>query len=58
MDFNFTEEQKILKETARSFLAAECPSSFALKMEEDERGYTPELWQKMADLGWMGLIIP
>ena len=58
MDFNFTEEQKILKETARSFLAAECPSSFALEMEEDERGYTPELWQKMADLGWMGLIIP
>jgi alkylation response protein AidB-like acyl-CoA dehydrogenase len=58
MDFNFTEEQKILKETARDFLAAECPSSFVLEMEEDEIGYTPELWRKMAELGWMGLIIP
>jgi len=58
MDFHFTEEQKILKETARNFLATECPSSFILEMEEDEKGYTQELWRKMADLGWMGLIIP
>ena len=27
-------------------------------MEEDEKGYSPELWQKMAQQGWMGLIIP
>jgi alkylation response protein AidB-like acyl-CoA dehydrogenase len=27
-------------------------------MEEDERGYTPELWGKVADLGWLGLALP
>jgi alkylation response protein AidB-like acyl-CoA dehydrogenase len=27
-------------------------------MEEDEKGYSPELWQKMAQQGWQGLIIP
>ena len=27
-------------------------------MEEDERGYTPELWAKIAEQGWLGLIIP
>jgi alkylation response protein AidB-like acyl-CoA dehydrogenase len=27
-------------------------------MEEDEKGYSPELWQKMADLGWLGLVFP
>jgi alkylation response protein AidB-like acyl-CoA dehydrogenase len=27
-------------------------------MEEDERGYLPELWKKMADLGWLGLPFP
>ena len=27
-------------------------------MEEDERGYTQELWRKMANLGWMGLPFP
>src|SRR3712207_215924 len=27
-------------------------------MEEDEQGHSPEVWRKMADLGWQGLIIP
>jgi alkylation response protein AidB-like acyl-CoA dehydrogenase len=58
MDFNFSEEQKILQKTARNFLESECPSSFVREMETDDKGYTPELWQKMAELGWMGLIIP
>jgi alkylation response protein AidB-like acyl-CoA dehydrogenase len=58
MDFNFTEEQKILQKTARDFLQSECPSSFVLEMENDEKGYTTELWHKMAELGWMALIIP
>ena len=58
MDFNFAEEQKILQKTARDFLESECPSSFVLEMEDDEKGYTPELWRKMAELGWMALIVP
>ncbi|MBW1772814.1 MAG: acyl-CoA/acyl-ACP dehydrogenase [Deltaproteobacteria bacterium] len=58
MDFHFTEEQKILQKTARDFLQSECPSSFVLEMEADEKGYRPELWNKMAELGWMALIIP
>jgi len=58
MDFYFTEEQKILRETARDFLSSHCPSSLVLEMEKDEKGYTPELWRKMAELGWMALVIP
>jgi alkylation response protein AidB-like acyl-CoA dehydrogenase len=58
MDFNLTEEQKMLRDSARDFLASQCPSSFVLEMEKDEKGYTEELWKKMAELGWMGLIIP
>ena len=58
MDFHFTEEQRILQKTARDFLQAECPSSFVLEMEDDEKGYTQELWNKMAELGWMALVIP
>jgi alkylation response protein AidB-like acyl-CoA dehydrogenase len=27
-------------------------------MEEDEKGYVPELWKEMADLGWIGLPFP
>jgi len=58
MDFHLTEEQKTLERAARDFLKTACPSAFVLEMEEDEKGYTQELWREMADLGWMGLIVP
>lgn len=58
MDLRFTEEQEILRQTARGFLAAECPKTLVRELEQSEKGYSPELWKKMAELGWMGLIIP
>ena len=58
MDFGLTEEQKMLRKSARDFLESECPASLVKEMAEDERGYSPQLWQKMAQLGWQGLIFP
>jgi alkylation response protein AidB-like acyl-CoA dehydrogenase len=58
MDFSLTEEQKMLRKSARDFLESECPASLVREMAEDERGYSPELWQKMAGLGWQGLLFP
>jgi len=58
MDFSFTEEQEMLRKIARDFLATECPRDSVREMIKDEKGYTAELWKKMAELGWMGLIIP
>src|SRR5215467_12318911 len=58
MDFGFSEEQEMLRSSARDFLAKEAPMTYVRKMMEDERGYTDELWRKMAELGWMGLILP
>ncbi len=58
MDFSLTEEQEMLKKVARDFLEKECPSSHVREMEEDDRGFSPELWRKMAELGWMGLPFP
>ncbi|TET57392.1 MAG: acyl-CoA dehydrogenase, partial [Dehalococcoidia bacterium] len=58
MDLRYTEEQEILRQTARDFLATECPKTLVRELEQSERGYSPELWKKMAELGWMGLIIP
>ncbi len=58
MDFSFTEEQEMLRKIARDFLATECPKDLVREMVKDERGYPPELWTKMAELGWTGLIIP
>ena len=58
MDFAFTEQQEMLRKIARDFLATECPKDFVRKMVKDEVGCTPELWNKMGELGWPGLIIP
>ncbi len=58
MDLRFTETQEILKKAARDFLATECPKTLIRELEQGEMGYCPELWKKMAELGWMGLIIP
>lgn len=58
MDFKFSEEQRLLKDAVRGFLNDNCPSDFVRAMEEDPRGYTEELWRAMAELGWMGLLLP
>ena len=58
MNFGLTEEQLILKKTARDFLEKECPRSMVREMATDETGYSPQLWQKMAELGWLGLAFP
>ena len=58
MDVLPSEEEQMLKNLAREFLEGECPPSLARAMELDEMGYPPELWKKMADLGWPGLALP
>ena len=58
MEFGLNEEQEMLKTMARDFLENECPKTYVREMMEDEVGHTPELWQKMAEVGWLGLIIP
>ena len=58
MDLGLDEQQEMLKNFARDFLEKECPESLVREMEEDEQGYSPDLWKKMAEQGWMGLIIP
>ncbi len=58
MDIAFTEEQEMLKKAASDFLAAECPKKLVRELEESEKGYSPEVWKKMAGLGWQGMVIP
>jgi len=58
MDLGLDEQQEMLKNFARDFLEKECPESVVRQMEEDENGYSPDLWKKMAEQGWMGLVIP
>jgi alkylation response protein AidB-like acyl-CoA dehydrogenase len=58
MDFGFSEEQDMLRKSARDFLAKESPMTYVRQMMEDDRGFRDEQWKKMAELGWTGLILP
>ena len=58
MDLDLTKEQNLLKRSAQDFLKKECPPSLIRELKDDERGYPQELWDKMVDLGWMGVMIP
>lgn len=58
MDFALSEQQELLKKEARNFFDAEYPKKLVKELEESELGYSPDIWKKMADLGWLGLVIP
>ena len=58
MDVKFSEEQELLRESARAVLAEECPMALVRAQLEDDRGFPQGLWQRMADLGWLGLVVP
>ncbi len=58
MDSAYSEEQKMLKKMARDFFNDRCPKTLVREVEGGERGYSAELWQEMAGLGWMGLAFP
>src|SRR5438477_10205478 len=58
MDFAFSEEQEMLRRSARDFLGKECPPKVVRAVMAGETGYDPGLWKKLADLGWTSLGIP
>ena len=58
MDLGLTEDQEMLRSMAREFLEQETPRTFVRDMEEDDNGFTQDLWQKIAQVGWLGLVIP
>jgi alkylation response protein AidB-like acyl-CoA dehydrogenase len=58
MDFGLSEEQELLQQSARDFLARECPVSFVREMMASDDGFSRALHGKMAAQGWTGLIIP
>lgn len=58
MDFTLSAEQELLKKEIRHFLETECPKSTVRKLADTQTGYSAEMWRKMAELGWLGLVLP
>ncbi|MQF82723.1 acyl-CoA dehydrogenase [SAR202 cluster bacterium AD-802-E10_MRT_200m] len=58
MDLGLNEPQQMLQNSARQFLLVESSSDYVREMETDTKGYTIEMWKKLAELGWFGLPFP
>lgn len=57
MDFELTDQQKLMRDSLRTFLTKECPIEYVRACDEDER-FPFELYEKLAAAGWLGLPIP
>lgn len=58
MDFTFSDEQDALRSVARAVLAAEAPGPYVRAMLDDGGGVTQELWARISQLGWTGVLVP
>ena len=58
MDFTFSDDQDALRESVRAFLTREAQGGYVREMGDDERGFTDAMWDKVAELGWPGLLVP
>ena len=58
MDIGLSETQQLIRNSAREFLEENCDTQYVRAMEEDEVGHTEELWDQIAELGWLGLTVP
>ncbi|MBI1846436.1 MAG: acyl-CoA/acyl-ACP dehydrogenase [Candidatus Rokubacteria bacterium] len=58
MDFSFTSDQQLLRNSARAFLDERCKPALARALWDDPRGESEAMWKDMAQLGWLGLALP
>ena len=58
MNFSFSDDQVLLRNSVRAALDEQCPSAHVRSMMEDGKGYGDALWGEMAKLGWLGLPFP
>src|SRR5262245_38792423 len=58
IDFGLSDEQEALQRSAREFLARECPPALVRETAKSDDGVPWDLYRKIAELGWMGLIVP
>ena len=58
MNFALSEEQQMLQSMAKEFVSRESSLRRIRELRTDATGFSKELWKKMADLGWLGMLFP
>lgn len=56
MEFDLTETQRLFQRSARELFAQECPPPFVRESIENGLPYSTQLWEKLVEQGWTGLI--
>ncbi len=59
MEFAFTEEQEMIRDTAAAFLAEVSDSAAVRRAMATEQGYDPELWRRICEeMYWQAMHVP
>src|SRR5260221_2317601 len=53
-----TDEQQVVPQAARAFLAAEISRERRVEWDKTDAGHDPAFWKAVSDLGWFGYAIP
>jgi alkylation response protein AidB-like acyl-CoA dehydrogenase len=58
VNFGLSDEQELLQAEVRKFLGDRCSIDTVRLLAETEHAHSPELWKELAELGWLGMIVP
>src|SRR5256714_5812448 len=58
MNFDFSDDQKQLRDQARKFLAEKCPPKAVRAVLDGKAPYDKQLWKGLAEMGFLGVAIP
>ena len=59
MNFDFSDDQKLLRDQARKFLTDKCDrSTVRTVLEDNSNYYSNDLWKSISEMGWTGTAIP
>jgi len=58
VDFDFSDEQYLLRDTVRDLLRNECTPAHVRAMWDDAAGRSPQRWHKLGEVGVLGLLVP
>src|SRR6266508_1421798 len=58
MNFDFSDDQKLLRDQARKFLGAQATSARVRRILEGDEPYDVDLWRGMVELAWPGTAVP
>ena len=59
MNFDFSDDQKLLRDQARKFLTDKCDRTVVRSvLEDNHKNHSDDLWKEISSMGWTGTAIP